>query len=147
MRVIGVDFGDVRTGIAVSDESMFIASGVGTVTAKGLSALADRIGEYCRMYGASKIVMGRPLNMDDTAGPRAEKADRFAAILRERTGLEVILTDERLTTVEAHEFLDMTDTRGRKRKKVIDTLSAEIILQNWLDGERKKRSENDNRPI
>ena len=94
MRVIGVDFGDVRTGIAVSDESMVLASGVGTVTAKGLSALADRIGEYCRMYGASKIVMGRPLNMDDTAGPRAEKADRFAAILRERTGLEVILTEK-----------------------------------------------------
>lgn len=139
MRVIGVDFGDVRTGIAVSDESMFLASGVGTVTANGLNALAEKIAEYCRQYDASKIVMGRPLNMDDTVGPRAEKTDRFAGILREKTGLEVVLIDERLTTVEAHEYLNQTDTRGKKRKKVIDTLSAEIILQNWLDSERNRQ--------
>ena len=138
MRVIGVDFGDVRTGIAVSDESMFLASGVDTIKASGLNALAERIGEYCRKYGASKIILGSPLNMDDTIGPRAEKAARFAGILRERTGLEVILFDERLTTAEAHEFLNETDTRGKKRKKVIDTLSAEIILQNWLDSVRNE---------
>ena len=139
MRVIGVDFGDVRTGIAVSDESMFLATGVATVTASGLRALAGVIDGWCRRYGAEKIVMGRPINMDDTPSPRTLKTERFAGILEEVTGLPVELYDERLTTVEAHEIMNATDTRGKKRKKAVDTLSAEIILQGWLDGEREKR--------
>lgn len=142
-RVIGVDFGDTRTGLAVSDASGFLAGGLCTLKANGMQNLANKITRYCDEYNAVKIVIGCPFNMDGTLGPRAEKAERFAEILRETSGREVELFDERLTTVSAAEYLNATDTRGKKRKSVIDTLSAQIILQDWLDLQNANKDKQD----
>lgn len=135
-RVLGIDFGDVRTGIAVSDESGFLAGGVATITAEGLNALASKIGEYVKTYSCDTIVLGNPVNMNGTLGPRSEKAAKFAELLRGFTGCTVVLYDERRTTMTAASYLNETNTRGKKRKSVIDTLSAQIILQNYLDSVR-----------
>jgi len=135
-KIIGVDLGDVRTGLAVSDALGMMASGIGTITANGFNALADKITEEAKKQGASLIVMGNPINMNGTVGPRSEKVQRFAEILNERSGLPVELFDERCSTMAAHQILNLTDTRGEKRKKVVDTLSAQIILQNYLDSHK-----------
>ena len=135
-RYLGVDYGDVRTGIAVSDPLGITASGVGTVKATGKRTLAETINNYVNEYGVEEIVMGYPVNMNGTEGERAQKVAGFAKYLEEVTGKPVKLFDERCTTMAAHQILNMTDTRGSKRKKVIDTLSAEIILQNYMDMHR-----------
>lgn len=132
-RLLGVDFGDTRTGVAVSDVSRFLASGIGYVSPGGLERTAERIAEMAAEQRAVGIVVGLPRNMDGSEGFRAERCREFADRLRERTGLPVVMMDERMTTMSASRYLNETNTRGAKRKGVIDTLSAQIILQNALD--------------
>ena len=134
-RILGVDFGDTRTGVAVSDISRFLASGIGYISPGGIEKTADKIAEIAREKGASAIVVGLPKNMDGSEGFRAERCREFAALLREKLAgkVPVAMIDERLTTMSASRYLNETNTRGSKRKGVIDTLSAEIILQNALD--------------
>ena len=140
-RTLGIDYGDVRTGRAISDETGFLASGVGTLEASGDAKLIEKIvGTIAQYGGVSSIVVGEPVNMDGSRGARSEKAREFARKLGLRTGLPVELYDERRTTIAAGVFMNETDTRGKKRKAAIDTLSAEIILQNYLD--RKRNLEN-----
>ena len=131
--LLGVDFGDSRTGLAVCDATRFIASGRENIVERGIEKTADRVAEYALREGVSGIVVGLPKNMDGTEGHRADRARRFAAMVEERTGLPVALADERMTTMAASRYLNATDTCGKKRKNVIDTLSAQIILQNALD--------------
>ena len=130
-RVLGVDFGEARTGLAISDRSRLLASGLGNVPGGGLEKTAARILEVAAEQGAVAIVLGLPVNMNGTEGPRAARIRELAALLEEK--LPVYLMDERMTTMAAARFLNETNTRGKKRKGVIDTLSAEIILQNALD--------------
>ena len=132
-RFMGIDYGDVRTGLAVSDPLGILAGGIGTFKASGKKALIALIIEQAEKYGVEEFVMGNPINMNGTAGERSEKAKRFAAELEAATGKPVHLFDERCTTMAAHQILNMTDTRGKKRKEVVDTLSAQIILQNYMD--------------
>lgn len=134
-RILGVDFGDTRTGIAVSDVSRFLASGIGYVSPGGIEKTADKIVEIALEKGVGAIVVGLPKNMDGTEGFRAERCREFASLLRQKLNGEVpvAMMDERLTTVSASRYLNETNTRGSRRKGVIDTLSAEIILQNALD--------------
>ena len=133
-RILGVDFGDTRTGLAVSDPSRFLASGIGYVSPGGIEKTAVRVAEIAREQGVSAIVVGLPKNMDGTEGFRAERCREFAALLRGKLdGVAVAMIDERLTTMSASRYLDATNTRGANRKKVVDTLSAQIILQNALD--------------
>ena len=132
-RYLGIDYGDVRTGIAVSDPLGIMALGVGTVRATGRRVLLEEIKKYIAEYSASVLVLGLPVNMNGSEGERAEKVRDFARFLEEETGLEVVLFDERCTTMEAHQILNLTDTRGQKRKNAVDTLSAQIILQNYMD--------------
>lgn len=136
-RILGIDYGDVRTGLAVSDATGLIACGIGTVEAAGDRALIRHIAEAVEKYGVGLIVLGDPINMNGTHGPRSELANAFAVKLRDATGLKVILEDERCTTMTAHHILNETDTRGKKRKAVVDTLSAQIILQNFMDRTRR----------
>ena len=133
-RILGVDFGDTRTGLAVSDASRFLASGIGYVSPGGIVKTADKVAEVAREQKVSAIVVGLPKNMDGSEGFRAERCREFAALLRERlTDIPVAMMDERMTTMSASRYLNETNTRGQKRKGVIDTLSAQIILQNALD--------------
>ena len=132
-KLLGVDFGDTRTGLAVSDVSRFLASGIGYVSPGGIEKTADKVAEVAAEQRAVAIVVGLPRNMDGSEGFRAERCREFAALLREKTGLPVAMIDERMTTMSASRYLNETNTRGSKRKGVIDTLSAQIILQNALD--------------
>ncbi|MBR2927499.1 MAG: Holliday junction resolvase RuvX [Clostridia bacterium] len=134
-RILGVDFGDVRTGLAISDLSRFLASGIGYISPGGLEKTAVAVANAAREQGASAIVVGLPKNMDGSLGFRSDRCREFAARLQELLGDEipVAMMDERLTTVSASRYLNETNTRGAKRKGVIDTLSAQILLQNALD--------------
>ena len=133
MRILAVDLGLARTGLAISDESGFLASPVGTVEEKDLAALSEKVVSVARERQGGEIVVGHPRNMDGTCGESARRAEAFANDLREKTGLPVRLWDERMTTVSAIGFLNQNDVRGKKRKAVVDTVSAVIILQNYLD--------------
>ena len=132
-RLLGVDFGEARTGVAVSDESRFLASGIGYIKVGGLDKTAEKIAEIAEEQKAVAVVVGCPVNMNGSEGPRAERCREFGRRVSEITGLPVVMMDERMTTMAASRFLNETNTRGAKRKSVIDTLSAQIILQNCLD--------------
>ncbi len=136
-RILAVDVGDVRTGFAVSDALGMMANGIGTVNEPSRTKLIQIIWDYAKSYGVKTVVMGYPVNMNGSIGPRAEKISYLAERIREETGLTVELVDERCTTMIAHSILNTTNTRGKKRKNVVDTLSAEIILQNYLDSKKR----------
>ena len=133
-RLLGVDFGDVRTGLAVSDAARFLSSGLETIKPGSMTNTAEAVAEAARSHGVVGVVVGLPVNMNGSQGERAEHVRLFAAMLEERIPeLPILLLDERMTTMAASRFLNETNTRGQKRKQVIDTLSAQIILQNALD--------------
>ena len=132
-KIMAVDFGDVRTGIAVCDVSRLIASGKGYISPGGIDRTADAIAEAAREYGVAAIVVGLPVNMDGSHGARAQRCEKLASFLKERLDIPVAVFDERMTTMTASRYLNETGTHGKKRKQVIDTLSAQIILQNCLD--------------
>ena len=134
MRIIGIDYGDARVGIAVSDPLGFTAQGVETVPNKVYNKMVERVVEIIKSYSAEKIVIGLPKNMNGTLGPRGEVSKQFAEELKGYfPEAEIILWDERLSTVQAAGVLNMTNTRGKDRKNVIDTVAASIILQSYLD--------------
>ncbi len=133
MRILGIDYGDARVGVAVSDLMGFTAQGVGTVKNTGMKKLIAELGEIIKKYNPEKIVIGLPKNMDGTEGFRAEATYKFAKHLEEVFKGEIIFRDERLTTVGAQRFLNETNTRGKKRKGVIDTVSACLILEGYLN--------------
>lgn len=132
-RIMGVDFGEVRTGIAISDASRFLASGIGYIKEGGLHKTAEKIAQMVKDENVTAVVIGCPVNMNGTEGPRAERCRDLAREINELTSLPVAMMDERMTTMAASRFLNETNTRGAKRKTVIDTLSAQIILQNFID--------------
>lgn len=134
-RILGIDFGDVRTGLALSDLTGILASGAGTIKG-GFETTALACAEVAKKNDVSKIVLGHPINMDGSCGFRSEKIKDFAKRLTELTGLEVVLCDERLSTANAHQILNLTNTRGDKRKRIIDEMSACIILQSYLDANK-----------
>ena len=132
MRILAVDHGEARTGLAICDPGECLASPLGTIRQRDPEKLAGQIVQTAREHRAERIVIGHPLNMDGTAGPRAQLCREFAALLREASGLPVVLWDERQTTVTATRYLNATDTRGKKRKKVIDAVAATVILESYL---------------
>lgn len=133
-KLLGVDFGDVRTGLAVSDPSRFLASGLQTVHPGSMTKTALAVADAVREQRAVAVILGLPVNMNGSQGPRAEHIRLFAGMLEEQLpDVPIVLLDERMTTMAASRFLNETNTRGTRRKEVIDTLSAQIILQNALD--------------
>ena len=132
MILVGLDFGDARTGVAVCDKYEMMASDAGCVAAdsykKALAAVAERVKEL----NAELIVVGNPINMDGSQGFRSEKCKAFARELSELTGIPTEMYDERLTTVSAHKILNDNNVRGKKRKATVDTLSARLILEDYL---------------
>ncbi len=131
-RIMGVDFGDARTGIAVSD---LLCSIVGTTTVIHSRNMEKTIAQICTMVKDSdigEIVVGLPKNMDGTEGVRAELCREFAQKLEEATGLPVNMWDERRTTVEAHNILSQHNYHGKKRKETVDAVAASLILEGYL---------------
>lgn len=138
-KYLGVDYGDKRTGLAECDLSGLIASGIGTISESGMRTTAERVAKEATDRSCKLIVIGLPKNMDGTEGDRTRVIKSFADILREYTDIPIDFYDERLTTVEAYRFLGETKTFGKKRKQAVDTLSAQIILQNYIDRERNRK--------
>lgn len=132
MVIMAVDYGDVRTGLAVCDKNEILASPVAVITESDREKLIDKITESARERRAEAFVVGLPKNMDGSEGFRAEACREFAGILAEKSGLEVQMYDERLTTVSAHNALNATNTRGKKRKAVVDAVSAVMILEDYM---------------
>lgn len=132
MRIMAIDYGDAHTGIAISDPTGFLAGFTTTIDAYRPEIVVQRITEVARQHGAEELVLGHPKNMDGTLGPRAEKAEAMAALLKEATGLPVVLWDERRTTIDAHQILMAGGKNAKKRKKVVDAVAASLILEGYL---------------
>ena len=138
-KYLGVDYGDKRTGLAECDLSGMLAGGICTVSEGGMRRTAERVAREAESRACKKIVIGLPKNMDGSEGPRAEVIRAFAALLTEYTSIPLDFCDERMTTMVAYRYLGESGTYGKKRKNAVDTLSAEIILQSYLDRERAER--------
>ena len=132
MRIMAIDYGDAHTGIAISDPTGFLAGFTTTIDAYRPDAVAERVAQLAREPGVEELGLGHPLNQDGTRGPRAEKAQARAALLRETTSLPVILWDERRTTIDAHQILMSGGKNAKKRKKVVDAVAASLILEGYL---------------
>lgn len=135
-KYLGVDYGDKRTGLAECDISGLIAGGIGTISEGGMRKTAVKVAEEAEKRSCKKIIIGLPKNMDGSEGPRADVIKAFGALLAEITDIPIDYYDERMTTMVAYRFLGETGTYGKKRKDTVDTLSAQIILQNYIDRER-----------
>ena len=138
-KYLGVDYGDKRTGLAECDLSGQLASGICTISEGGMRKTAERVAREASTRACKKIIVGLPKNMDGSEGPRADVVKAFVALLSELVEIPIEYFDERMTTMAAYRFLDGAGTFGKKRKEVIDTLSAELILQGYLDRERAQK--------
>ena len=132
MRIMAIDYGDAHTGIAISDPTGFLAGFTTTINAYRPEAVAEQIAQLAAQHGAEELVLGHPKNMDGTRGPRAEKAEAMADMLRQVTGLPVVLWDERRTTIDAHQILMSNGKNAKKRKKTVDAVAASLILEGYL---------------
>lgn len=132
MRVMAVDFGDARTGVAISDAGGLLTGFTAVIPGRDQERVADQAAQLARERGAEALVVGLPRNMDGSEGPRAEICRKFAALLEERTGLPVTLWDERRTTVEAHQILHASGKRMKQHKKNVDAVAASLILEGYL---------------
>ncbi|MBQ6600202.1 MAG: Holliday junction resolvase RuvX [Clostridia bacterium] len=136
MIILSVDYGDARTGIAVCDRMQLLASPVTVINQSYEPKVIAEIKELVKKHGAEKIVVGLPKNMNGTEGERAQKCKAFAQKLQEETGTETVMWDERLTTVSAHRALNVTNVTGKKRKGIVDAVSAVMILEDYLAAQK-----------
>ena len=132
MRIMAIDYGDAHTGIAISDPTGLLAGYTTTINAYTPEKVAAGVKELIAQHGVEELVLGCPKNMDGSEGPRAEKARTFAALLEAETGLNVVLWDERRTTIDAHHILYNAGKNAKKRKKVVDAVAASLILEGYL---------------
>ena len=132
MRIMAIDYGDAHTGIAISDPTGFLAGFTTVITAYRPEVVAEQVAVLAKEHGVEELVLGHPKNMDGTRGPRAEKAEAMAELLKEATGLPVVLWDERRTTIDAHQILMTGGKNAKKRKKVVDAVAASLILEGYL---------------
>ena len=139
MRILGIDYGDVRVGLALSDPTELLAGGIGTVKITGMNNAVTQISQIIAENNVKKAVIGLPLNMDGSSGASADKirvfGEKLCAACKD---LEIAFLDERRTTILAAGFMDETGTFGKKRKQAVDTLSAQIILQTYLDRQNNR---------
>ena len=138
MIIAAIDLGKARTGIAVCDKTEFLASPYKVIEEKYQPKILEKVAVAVKEAGAELLVVGLPKNMDGSEGESAQNARAFAQELEQLTGLKVFMQDERCTTVTAHNYLNNTNTRGKKRKSVVDSVAATIILQDFLDSKKHK---------
>ena len=132
MKIMAIDYGDAHTGIAISDYTETLAGYSDTIHSRRQEEVLSGIQRLIAEHGVQLLVLGYPRNMDGTEGPRAEKCAAFGALLRQVTGLEVILWDERRTTIDAHNILFNSGKNAKQRKKVVDAVAASLILEGYL---------------
>ena len=132
MKVLAIDYGDARTGIAISDYTGLLVGTTDVIHSRKPDVTAREIARLAREQGAQRLVMGFPRNMDGTEGPRAALYRAFAAQVEAETGMPVVLWDERRTTVEAHQILSDCNYHGKKRKNTVDAVAASLILEGYL---------------
>ena len=141
MRIMGLDYGSRTVGVAISDELLLTAQGKEIIRRKEENKLRRtlaRIEELIVEYGVTRIVLGLPLNMDETPSERSNLCLEFKDMIERRTGIPVDMWDERLTTVEADEIMNEAGIKGRERKEYVDMIAAQIILQDYLDNNKDK---------
>ena len=131
-RIMGIDYGDARTGIAISDLLCSIVGSTTVIHSRRTDKTVEQIVALVKEHQVGSIVMGLPKNMDGTEGPRAQLCREFAALVEQATGLPVKLWDERRTTVEAHNILSEHNYHGKKRKNTVDAVAAALILEGYL---------------
>lgn len=136
MRIMAIDYGDARTGVAVSDIMGILAGEAWTIHQANALKVADIIADEVKARGVDTLVVGYPKNMNGTIGPKAEKCAAFGELLREKTGLKIVMWDERRTTVDAHRILSDNGTHGKKRKNTVDAVAATLILEGYLNSVR-----------
>lgn len=136
MKILGIDYGDARTGLSVSDPTGLIAGSPSVIAEWNRGKLLEKLTAYIRDNRIETIVLGYPKNMDGSVGARAEKCAALAEDLKARTGVPVVLWDERRTTVEAHQILREAGKKTKKHKKNVDAVAATLILQGYLDAQR-----------
>jgi putative Holliday junction resolvase len=136
MKIIALDYGDARTGVALSDIGGNIVGETLVVESWNYEKLLNRLCGIISEKGAGLIIIGLPLNMDGSEGPRAEKSRALAADLAAKSGIETILQDERRTTIDAHRILSEAGKHGKKRREAIDAVSASLILETYLNKKR-----------
>ena len=132
MKIMAIDYGDAHTGVAVSDRTLTLCGFSTVVNAYRPEAVIEQLQKLIAEHEVTELVLGHPINMDGTRGPRAEKAVAFAEQLRAATGLPVTLWDERRTTVDAHNILANNGKRAKERKKTVDAVAASLMLEGYL---------------
>ena len=132
MRVMAIDYGDARTGVAISDPSGLLTGFTTVIHSRNRETVLAQLAALCKERGADRLVMGFPRNMDGTEGPRAALYREMAATIQAACGMEVVLWDERRTTVEAHQILSDCNYHGKKRKNTVDAVAASLILEGYL---------------
>ncbi len=137
MRMLGVDYGDARIGLSVSDELETLASPLVTLKSESMRKNIDAVAKVAAEEKVSRIVIGLPLNMDGSEGARASKTRSFGRVLEKVSGLPVEYFDERLTSVEAEEIMESVGVKKNKRKNLVDRIAAQLILQSYLDASKK----------
>lgn len=137
MRVMAIDYGDARTGVAISDATGLLAGFTTVIHSRKSEQVAEELTELVAAHGVDELVMGFPRNMDGTEGPRAELYRAFAGQLEKRIGMEVHLWDERRTTIEAHQILHTGGKKMKDHKKNVDAVAATLILEGYLAKKRR----------
>ena len=132
MRIMAIDYGDAHTGIAISDPTGFLAGFTTTINAYRPEVVSEQIAALAKEHGVEELVLGHPINMDGTRGPRSEKAQAMKVLLEDTTSLPVVLWDERRTTIDAHQILMGSGKNAKKWKKVVDAVAASLILEGYL---------------
>jgi putative Holliday junction resolvase len=138
MRVLGLDYGEKRIGVAVCDELGMTAQGLGVIARKNRKLDLAAIANYVQTYGVERIIIGYPLRLDGTVGIQCEKVDRFIHALASRFSIPIIRWDEALTTKDAEEILRSCNVRAKKRRAVVDKIAAGMILQGYLDASARQ---------
>lgn len=134
-RILGIDYGTVRTGVAITDELGITAQGLGTITSNGNDKIIlKRLAEIVEQYNIETFVVGNPLNMDGSKSQRSIETDNFIHKLKSRFNkINIVLVDERLTTVEAHKTMNYLNVNNKKKKQIVDTIAAVYILESYIN--------------
>lgn len=140
MKAMAIDYGDARTGVAISDALGMLCGFTTVIHARREEQVVEQLAALCKEHRVTELVLGLPKNMNDTEGVRAEKSRALAVQLEEATGLPLTLWDERRTTVDAHRILSDVNVRGKKRKNTVDAVAASLILESYLRKKELERS-------